>query len=79
MYHQVCVSSLTASLAALIYQHTITPLALPTKLLLPEPGTNAEIVFSYSSQYLLYNLYIGKLDTKDLYRHIIDNHTSVML
>jgi len=31
----------TASLAALIYQHTITPLALPCKLLLPDPGTGS--------------------------------------
>ena len=29
---------IAGSLAALVYQHSITPLALPCKLLLPEPG-----------------------------------------
>ena len=28
----------SGSLAALIYQHTVTPLALPCKLILPELG-----------------------------------------
>ena len=31
---------IAASLASLIYQHTLTPLALPCKLLLPDPGKN---------------------------------------
>ena len=30
---------LSGSLAALVYQHSITPLALPCKLLLPEPSS----------------------------------------
>jgi len=30
----------TGSLAALVYQHSITPLALPCKLVLPESGNN---------------------------------------
>ena len=33
---------LVGTLAALVYQHTITPLALPCKLLLPDPGESVD-------------------------------------
>ena len=36
MMYQTCL--FTGSLASLVYQHSITPLALPCKLVLPEAG-----------------------------------------
>ncbi|ESO12941.1 hypothetical protein HELRODRAFT_133482, partial [Helobdella robusta] len=52
-----------ASLSALIYQHSITPLSLPCKLLLPEPGDPFSIFYQ---RFLIDVLYLDSFNTESL-------------
>jgi len=63
----------TASLAALIYQHTITPLALPCKLLLPDPGTGSMLTHYTLCWHII--LYADTLHSADTLYSMLTHYT----